>query len=97
MNTPVADEEIKIVWLHRCARAGFQDFLPSSVQVNLHESKRVANDLARSFVVILIVEGVNALGVIRQSERDVSRQRLFRKTIDRIVHRRNFIASGAAK
>jgi hypothetical protein len=38
----------------------------------LHESERVTNDLARSFVVILIVERVNALRVIRQSERDTN-------------------------
>src|SRR5262245_22747458 len=64
--------------------------------MKLHESKRATNDLTRSFVVILIVERMNALRVICQSERDVSGQGLFHKAIDRIVHRRNFIASGAA-
>src|SRR5262249_10860668 len=64
--------------------------------MKLHESKRATDNLTRSFVVILIVERVNPLRVIRQSERDVSGQRLFDETIDRIVHCRNFIMSGAA-
>src|SRR5215831_19698279 len=64
--------------------------------MNVHESKRVANDLARSVVVVLIVEAVNTLRVVRQSQCDVFGESLLHKAIDRIVHRRNFIASGAA-
>src|SRR5262249_43601146 len=68
----------------------------SRVQMKLHESKRVTNNLTRSFIVILIVERVNALRMICQSECDVSRQGFCHKTIDRIVHCWNLITTGAA-
>src|SRR5215468_4033328 len=64
--------------------------------MKLHELKRATNDLTRSFVVILIVERVNALRVICKGERDVSGQSFCYKTINRIVHRWNFIAPGTA-
>jgi hypothetical protein len=42
--------------------------------------------ISRDLRLVLMVERVNALRVIRQSERDVSGQGLRHKTIDRIIH-----------
>jgi hypothetical protein len=61
----------------------------------LHERNRAVNDLARSIVIVLIVETVNALRMIHQGERDVFREGFTHEAVDRIVHRWNFIASGA--
>jgi hypothetical protein len=52
--------------------------------------------ISRDLRLVLMVERVNALRVIRQSERDVSGQGLRHKTIDRIIHHWNFITPGAA-
>ena len=65
-------------------------------QMNLDELNRFPNNLARSFVIILIVETVNALRVIGKIERYVFGKRFANKTVNRIVHRRDLIASGAS-
>src|SRR6266498_3353041 len=62
----------------------------------LHESNRAANDLARSIIVILIVETMHALRMVHQSELDVFGQRPFHKAIDRVIHRWNFVMPGTA-
>src|SRR4030095_4200280 len=62
----------------------------------LHESNRAANDLARSVIVVLIVETMNALWMVHQSELDVFGQRHFHKAINRVIHRGNFVTPGTA-
>jgi hypothetical protein len=42
-------------------------------QMNLHESDCTPNNLARSFVIVLIIEAVNALRVVYRSKRNFSR------------------------
>jgi hypothetical protein len=49
--------------------------------------------ISRDLRLVLMVERVNALRVIRQSERDVSGHGLRYKTIDRIIHHWNFITA----
>ena len=64
--------------------------------MNLDELNGFANNLARSFVIILIVETVNALRMIGKIKRYVFGKRFANKTVNRIVHRRDLIASGAS-
>src|SRR6266850_1996999 len=64
--------------------------------MSLDELDRFANNLARPSVIILIVETVNALGVIGKIKCYVFANRLVDETVNRIIHSRNFIASGAS-
>src|SRR5258705_12649304 len=65
-------------------------------QMNIDELNRFANNPARSFVIILIVETVNALRMIGKIKRYVFGKRFANKPVNRIVHRRDLIASGAS-
>ena len=64
-------------------------------QVRLHECNRATNNLPGSVIIILIVEAVHTLGMIRESQRNVSSQCLVYKTINRILHCWDLVAAGA--
>src|SRR5215471_1167691 len=65
------------------------------IQMKFNVYDRLADNLSRPLIVILIVEAVYSRRMVGKVERDALNQRVLNKAVDRIKHGRDLIVSRA--
>src|ERR1700755_3539271 len=67
----------------------------SRIQIGFHKSNRALNNFTRAFIVSLIIKTVNALRMVSNGQGDIFGEGFADEAINRIVHCRNCVESGA--